>query len=195
MGQKWTMDLTGHVPGGGPPPSIGNHLVEIAKAETEAGTDKGNRVVVTYQVIKGVEPEDVGRTARDYLYVLDDDFSGSDGHAAVTKDNWYRLLRALGVKPGKFDAEKVARGMEGKRLGLTIGHRKATNLRRRPDETDEEFEQRKERVYPDVKAYFPADALASVTSNGDASSAVEEEDADDTEDTPSEDEFDLSDLT
>lgn len=190
MGQKWTMDLTGHVPGGGPPPSKGNHLVEIAKAETEADTAKGNRVVVTYQVIKGNEPEDVGRTARDYLYVLDEDFSGSDGHAAVTKDNWYRLLRALGVKPGKFDAEKVARGMESKRIGVTIGHRKATNLRRRPDETDEEFEQRKERVYPDIKAYFPADALASVA---DDTSEVTEPDADDTVD--EDEEFDLDDLT
>lgn len=187
---KYGMDFTGHTPKFGRKLHPGTYLAELAAEQFQARSDKnpkGNRIVVTFKVLEG-NPEDLskgpqhGATGRVYLYILDDDFAGSEEHAGATKDNWYHILVAAGVEPGSYsDMRKVAKKLVGTKMGIVA-------------ETDS-----KNPEYTNIQEYFPAaawgDAPASDVPGPDAMpvSAVDDPEPDDSDDEG--DEFDLAGLT
>lgn len=128
MSKNWGMNFEGHVPTFGQRLPEGDYLMEIVEAdatEKEQG-GKGDYVTFKYKVVDGGGQE--GSIASDRLYILNDRFSGSDGHAAATKDNWYFLLSATKMPLSNHgDMREVAKAMVGRRLAATVVHTKSRN--------------------------------------------------------------------
>lgn len=139
-----TMDLTGHTPKFGRRLDPGNYLVEVADFEFNAEAPKGQSIRFTFRALGG---EYDGGTVGSTLYIINEDFVGSKGHRSATLDNWFHLLKAVGLTPGKFDAVKVAERLVGRRLGISVV------------ESDPVGPEKK--TYANVQAYFPADAMES----------------------------------
>ncbi len=155
---NWGMNFENHVPTFGRRLPEGRYLVEVAGNEADTA-EKGDRIRVTFKVVEGVE---TGGTISTTLYILNDKFSGSEGHAGATKDNWYHLLVSAGVKPTSFnDMREVANALTGRRLGIEVVHN-----------------QNGEKTYANVQGFLPAAAMAT------AASTPAEVDTDD-DDTPS----------
>lgn len=154
---SFVMDLDGHVPGFGSAIPTGMYAAKIAKAEPST-TDKGNRIKFTFAVTAG---EQKGRTVNAFLYIIDADFAGSDGHRSVTLDNWYNLLVAVGVKPGKADMRKLAAKLVGRAVGLDVKQQE-------PDDQG--------RVFSNVNDFLPPAAVTSEVEGGSSNGKVEEAD-------------------
>lgn len=141
---SWGMDLSNHTPSFGVTLPEGKYLVEVAKHEADT-KEKGDRIRITFKVVEG---EQAGGTVGSTLYIINEKFKGSDGHRAATLDNWYNLLVACGVKPSAFDdMRKVATALEGRRLGIEVTHSEPTG--------------KDDRVFANVRSYFPAAAMGS----------------------------------
>lgn len=114
------MDLTNHSPRFGRRLVPGIHLVEISDFEyTAAGSEspKGDKYRITFRAVKGMHE---GCTVSSTLYDINSNFKGTKGHRSATLDNWFHLLVALGIKPGKFDPSKMVPKMMGKQLGVEV---------------------------------------------------------------------------
>lgn len=157
-----TMDLTGHTPKFGRRLDPGTYLVEVSDFEYNEEAAKGQSIRFTFRVCDGGEYD--GGTVGSTLYIINDQFSGSKGHKSATLDNWFHLLKAVGLKPGKFDAVKVAERLIGRRLGIVVV------------ESDPVGPEKK--TYANVQAYFPADAIETSAEESSTDDAVEEAEVD-----------------
>ena len=139
---NWSMDLGDHTPQFGRTLPEGQYLVEVAGYE-EKSKEKGDSIRFTFKVVKG---DQTGGIVGSTLYVINENFSGSEGHKGASLDNWYNFLVAIGIKPSAFkDMRRVADKAIGKRLGIEVVHSDPTGP--------------KERIYANVNSYFPAAAL------------------------------------
>ena len=167
-----TMDLTGHTPKFGRRPEAGEYLAEVSNQTYNDDANKGHAIRFQFRICDGSTQD--GCTVGSTFYILNDQFTGSDGHRDVTLDSWFHLLKAVGMKPGKFDAKKVAERLIGRRLGIKVVESDQTDKNGQP--------------YMNVDAFFPAEALATA-----APDPVEDDDTvDEAVDT---EEVDLADIS
>lgn len=174
-----TMDLTGHTPKFGRRLAPGTYLCEIADYDYDPEAKKGHSIRFTFRCIDGGEYD--GGTVGATLYVINDEFSGSKGHKDATLDNWFHLLKAVGVNPGKFDAVKTAERLVGRRIGIEVV------------ESDPVGPEKK--TYANVSAYIPADALGTSGPSEDTSSDGPDLSDDDEQDDADTEGVDLADVS
>lgn len=160
MSKNTTMDLSGHTPKYGRRLDPGEYLVEVADFLFNPDAAKGQSIRFTFRCVDGSTFD--GGTVGSTLYIINDAFSGSPGHKDATLDNWFHFLKAVGVKPGKFDAVKVAEKLVGRRLGIEVKESEPTA---------------EGKVYSNVQAYFPAAALASTDASADSVDTPESDDS------------------